>query len=461
MEKVKEKEETNNSSSTTSDEMKSLSSSPPAAKRIKTKSTEKSVVVENKDKDNTSINNETQSNINNDDDKKENKLKEQPLKLKNNSNNNTTSIPTENNETDDMNNNDEKVKMATFVLRSPVTEKEVKKVETKILSDLSKASSILDTHRSKTQKNEEGIYIIEKSNIPQCATSLIQSNIFTFSNNNTNANGGVGGYLNSIGDENKRLEDIAKEAEMIEKSVINGTPRKYQMALYEKAKNINTIVNLGTGMGKTLIALLCIKHFAIPSYEEGKQTLFLVPSIALAVQQTYTLRANLPYKVATACHSSSSSDQAKKELRDADIIVATHGAAEDLFRHYVDVMSMSRINLLVLDECHYATGNHGYARIMEMFYHVTPRNKRPRVLGLTASPLVNVRPNVGTDLLQKMLKNLEFKLDSELACFNYQDTSLGMEMKTAEERLVRKYLHIYYITSYHSYLIYVTNILRI
>ena len=47
------------------------------------------------------------------------------------------------------------------------------------------------------------------------------------------------------------------------------------MALVELAKKQNTIVNLGTGQGKTLIALLLIKHYA-KSYQEGKQTLFLV-----------------------------------------------------------------------------------------------------------------------------------------------------------------------------------------
>jgi superfamily II DNA or RNA helicase len=59
--------------------------------------------------------------------------------------------------------------------------------------------------------------------------------------------------------------------------------------------------------------------------------------------------------------------------------------------HYADMFQMRRFNLLVVDECHYATGNHAYAVIMNKFYHVLPKEERPRVIGLTASPLCNVR----------------------------------------------------------------------
>lgn len=91
-----------------------------------------------------------------------------------------------------------------------------------------------------------------------------------------------------------RSDENSKQA--LEDAVVKANPRKYQLALFEKVKLKNTVVNLGTGQGKTLVALLCIKHFSVPAYEEGKQTLFLVPSIALAVQHTTILRAILPFK---------------------------------------------------------------------------------------------------------------------------------------------------------------------
>jgi len=95
-----------------------------------------------------------------------------------------------------------------------------------------------------------------------------------------------------------------------------GSVRDYQAALVEIAKQRNTIVHLGTGTGKTLIALLLIKHYRgasslLPSASaplhqnaekknQKKQTVFLVPSLALAYQQTMCIRSNLPYGVATA-----------------------------------------------------------------------------------------------------------------------------------------------------------------
>lgn len=189
------------------------------------------------------------------------------------------------------------------------------------------------------------------------------------------------------------------------------------MALVELAKKQNTIVNLGTGQGKTLIALLLIKHFA-QAYQEGKQTLFLVPSIALAGQHTTTLLANLPYTVATACHSSTRTTANKEILAQANILVATHGAARDLFMHYGDMFSFERINLLIVDECHYCSGEHGYSTIMKNFYHRLPVEKRPRVLGLTASPLVNVKVDIDDGKLDSMLDSLEQAMDCSLACLS-------------------------------------------
>lgn len=49
-----------------------------------------------------------------------------------------------------------------------------------------------------------------------------------------------------------------------------------------------------------------------------------------------------------------------------------------------DILPIENINLLILDECHRATGNDPYVQIMQS-YSTVPPAKRPRVLGLTAS----------------------------------------------------------------------------
>eukprot|EP00536_Pseudo-nitzschia_multiseries_P005215 jgi/Psemu1/11980/gm1.11980_g len=235
-------------------------------------------------------------------------------------------------------------------------------------------------------------------------------------------------------------------------ALVNGDPREYQRTIFEVARKRNTIVNLGTGAGKTLIALLLIRDVwcasssrskektpnpksvnetkiasngasetipkpdGEPNETQKKYTLFLVPSVALAIQQSLTLRANLPHlKVETACYASSSSKRARTSLGSCDVIVATHGAIQDLLMHYGDTFSMDRFNLLVIDECHYAAGgNHTYRYLMEKFYHPLEPERRPRVLGLTASPLLNVKENHSDEQLTGMLDTLEKVLDSKI-----------------------------------------------
>ena len=240
----------------------------------------------------------------------------------------------------------------------------------------------------------------------------------------------------------KRSEEQERNAKRaIHDSAINGDPRDYQRIFFQIAKTRNTIIHLGTGFGKTLIALLCIRHFS-PDFSSGRQTLFLVPSVALAVQQTMTLRANLPgFKIATACYASSHSMPSRQGFSKANVIVATHGALLDLLMHYGDIVNMSKFNLLVIDECHYATGNHAYSIIMRKFYHSTPKDERPRVLGLTASPLVNVKETHSDEHLTNMLRNLEQILDSTLVSFSGlnldQESRSGLFRRSAEEHVIQ------------------------
>ena len=134
-------------------------------------------------------------------------------------------------------------------------------------------------------------------------------------------------------DEAKTKAEQKTMEEALEDAKIEGQPRHYQQQLFEIACTQNTIVNLGTGAGKTLIGLMVIRHFA-PSFQEGKQVLFMVPSVALAIQQSTTLRANLPYSVKVACYSTCTSIKARKELQKCKIIVATHGAVSILLKEH-------------------------------------------------------------------------------------------------------------------------------
>ena len=93
---------------------------------------------------------------------------------------------------------------------------------------------------------------------------------------------------------------------------------------------------------------------------------------------------------------------------------------------------------MVMDECHYATGNHNYATILEKFYHPLPKNKRPRILGLTASPLINVSVRTNAEQLQSLLTNFENIMDARLVGFPSSDEK-GCSSRSDVEQAVVKY----------------------
>ena len=291
-----------------------------------------------------------------------------------------------------------------FALTSPVSEIEAKCVEDKICSLVEKAYNVWNAEGKENLR----VFVEKKAKLDT-----------DFRNKEKKSKG------------NKDENDLLQNGD--ESGRVNGDARVYQLALFEEAKVRNTIVTLGTGKGKTLIAIMLIRHFAKKDFAlnstetredkplRKKQTWFLVPSVALALQQANTLRSNLPYTVAVACHTASGSERSRDQISSAQIVVATHGTALDLLRHYSDRFNLNRVNLLVMDECHYAVKNHNYALLMKTFYHKLPREQRPRILGLTASPILNLPfKNISTcstkseNQIEIMLTDLEKTLDARL-----------------------------------------------
>jgi len=84
--------------------------------------------------------------------------------------------------------------------------------------------------------------------------------------------------------------------------------RPYQYELFEKAKKENIIVYLGTGSGKTFIAVMLIKHMrSLLGYVQngviqgGKKIIFLVSSVALVDQQAREIKNCTDLEVGKFC----------------------------------------------------------------------------------------------------------------------------------------------------------------
>ncbi|GMR41734.1 hypothetical protein PMAYCL1PPCAC_11929, partial [Pristionchus mayeri] len=196
------------------------------------------------------------------------------------------------------------------------------------------------------------------------------------------------------------------------------SPRAYQVELLDKANKKNIIVQLGTGAGKTFIAVLLIKEFTVqlrlPLAENGKRAFFVVDKVALVEQQAEHIEVHTALAVGRT-HGTLNTQMWESKANYDEFIQAHHVivlTAQVLYDIIVSgYMSISSIALMIFDECHHALGgNHPYRKIMDRYFE-EDKEKRPRILGLTAS-LINDKTD--PDTLEKKLAKLERILDCDI-----------------------------------------------
>ncbi|XP_073126907.1 endoribonuclease Dicer homolog 1 isoform X2 [Henckelia pumila] len=191
--------------------------------------------------------------------------------------------------------------------------------------------------------------------------------------------------------------------------------RQYQLDVLEQAKSRNTIAFLETGAGKTLIAVLLIKSISVELQKQNKKLLavFLVPKVPLVYQQAEVIRERTGYQVGHYCGEMGQdfwdARRWQREFESKQVLVMTAQILLNILRH--SIVKMEAINLLILDECHHAVKKHPYSLVMSEFYHTTPKEKRPSVFGMTASPVNLKGVSSQVDCAVK-IRNLESKLDS-------------------------------------------------
>ncbi|KAK4043407.1 dicer-like protein 1 [Parachaetomium inaequale] len=212
-------------------------------------------------------------------------------------------------------------------------------------------------------------------------------------------------------DDDKSFQSLIRDFE--NKRIIT-SPRDYQLELFELAKTQNTIAVLDTGSGKTLIAALLLRWTIQNELEDRSKGLpkriafFLVDKVALVFQQHAVLACNLDYPVEKFCGDmvedvARSQDFWHKTYDNNMAIVCTAEILYQCLTH--SYIRMDQINLLVFDEAHHTKKNHPYARIIKDFYaEVRDEKKRPRILGMTASPVdAQIDPKIAAAELEGLL----------------------------------------------------------
>nr|CDJ82022.1 Restriction endonuclease domain containing protein [Haemonchus contortus] len=196
------------------------------------------------------------------------------------------------------------------------------------------------------------------------------------------------------------------------------TPRDYQVELLDKACKRNVIVQLGTGAGKTFIAVLLLKEYGLqimaPIENGGKRAFFVVDKVALVDQQAEHIQCHTTLTVGRM-HGSLNSDVWNKQSGFDDfmsvhnVVVITAQVFLDLIDHAY--FNIAKLALIIFDECHHALGvKHPYRVIMDRIMRV-PADQQPRILGLTASLINDKTP---PNQLEAKLSKLECVLNSAI-----------------------------------------------
>jgi ERCC4-related helicase len=158
-------------------------------------------------------------------------------------------------------------------------------------------------------------------------------------------------------------------------------PRAYQQAIFNTAKEKNTLVVLPTGLGKTLIALMLAveRKNLFPL----SKILFLAPTRPLVEQHLESFKKNLPELYADLqIFTGSVTAEKRKSLFDtAEIIFSTPQCISNDLES--NLYSLEDVSLLILDEAHRCLKNYSYTFVATKYKE---QSKRPLLLGLTASP---------------------------------------------------------------------------
>ncbi|CAK5036675.1 unnamed protein product [Meloidogyne enterolobii] len=189
-------------------------------------------------------------------------------------------------------------------------------------------------------------------------------------------------------------------------------PRDYQVELLDRAKIQNTIISLGTGSGKTFVAVLLIKEYSQRLLHQNEKAVFLVNTVELVAQQAEHIEFHSSLSVARISGSTIKRKYERKEVEkitsSSQVIVITAQVFLDLINH--GLFDFSSLALLIVDECHHCLGElHPYRLIMNHYKKL--QGQRPRVLGLTASILNKKVPSSRIECTAQLLEQI---MDSQI-----------------------------------------------
>ncbi|KAJ5152605.1 Dicer-like protein 2 [Penicillium canariense] len=156
---------------------------------------------------------------------------------------------------------------------------------------------------------------------------------------------------------------------------------------------------MDTGSGKTLVSILRIIT-ELERCPTDKLVWFLAPTVALCLQQHDVIASQIPSVKTRVLTGRDNVDRWTEQaiwnnaLKDVRVVCSTYAVLSDALNH--GFVRMSQLALLIFDEAHHCMKGHPANKIMQSHYHPTRvklgPHAVPRILGLTASPIVRSNP---------------------------------------------------------------------
>lgn len=187
--------------------------------------------------------------------------------------------------------------------------------------------------------------------------------------------------------------------------------RPYQIELFSKAIDDNSLIVLPTGLGKTIIILYLTAYHL--QKEESNKVVICTPTKPLVNQIAETMKNHLEIdpEIVVDVSGAITPDKRQKIYENARIIVGTPQTIDNDM--ILDRLPLKNISLLCLDEAHRATGNYAYVKIINGF---KDEGFNPHIVGFTATPgnkkeqIIEVLGNLtSTKILYKGPKDPDIK----------------------------------------------------
>jgi ERCC4-related helicase/dsRNA-specific ribonuclease len=200
--------------------------------------------------------------------------------------------------------------------------------------------------------------------------------------------------------------------------------RKYQQEMIDHAVTENIICSLDTGSGKTHIAMQLIHHLYDAHRKTGRSqrsfvVMFLADRVPLVIQQAKYIQRSSKLRVAVYHGEMDLSGLEREnwamECKRREVIVMTAQVFYNLLAK--GYMSLRQFNMIIFDECHHTRKKHPFNVIMEEHYFTTEASERPKIFGMTASPIHSKMSEASLNNIDDWhfkVKELESNLDCKL-----------------------------------------------